>query len=385
MLQAPKVILLIEMSTAYGRGMLRGIARYINHYGPWQIYREPPFYIDMKNADEKKSRMLRWQADGMIVREPHRHLEIIQMGIPTIISPNKLPGIPAIVTDYRRIGRMAADHLIERKYRHFGFCGFDDMPWSRNREKGFTDRLAEVGFPCHSYRQPASEALRLWENEQPCLADWLRSLPKPVGVMACNDDRGQNIIETCKLIGLHVPEEVAVIGVDNDELVCNLTDPTLSSSALNPEKDGYDAARLLDRLMAGENLTQATINNPPTHVVTRQSTDSLAITDPDIAQAVRYIKQNARRNIQVADVASALAVSRRTLGRKFRKILGSTIHEQIKRARTETIARILIETDLSISRIAQELDFPGGEHLARYFRQEKGLTPREFRKKYRSL
>lgn len=375
-----KVILLIETSTAYGRGLLHGIAKYSNLYGPWQCYCEPPFYIDVRGWKKKKSYLLKWGADGMIIREPQKYMEMIDVGIPTIVSPNNIPGLPFIVADNITIGKMAAEHLLERGFQNFAFCGFDEMFWSRDRAEGFAQSVEGGGFEIHLYKQPKPRSRRLWEIEQPLLVEWLKSLPKPIGLMSCNDDCGQNIIDICKIIDLHVPEEIAVIGVDNDEVICNLTSPPLSSIALNPEKDGYEAAELLDRLMNGEKMAGQTIIDHPTHIVTRQSTDILAIKDKDVIEAVRFIRQNAKEPIQVGEVAKAVTMSRRGLHRKFLKVMGRSVHKEIKRIRVEEITKMLVETNLPISQIAEDLGFPGAEHISRFFCKEKGISPLAYRK-----
>jgi LacI family transcriptional regulator len=248
------------------------------------------------------------------------------------------------------------------------------------RGKVFQQRVEKAGFDIRVYEQPKSKSRRAWQNEQSILSDWLKSLPKPVGIMACNDDRGQHVTEVCKTAGLKVPDEVAVIGVDNDELVCDLTEPPLSSLALNVEKGGYEAAELLDHLMSGKKITTDSIIVEPTQVVGRQSTDVLAIEDRLVSEALQFIRNNAKRTIQVADVVAVARVSRRSLEQRFRKILGRSINHEIRRVRVEQVARILIETNKSIGQIALDLGYPGVDHIARYFRAEKGISPAAYRK-----
>jgi len=376
----PKVILLIETSTSYGRSLLRGIAGYANLHGPWMVYREPPFYMDFRGWKKTKQRLLEWGANGLIIREPQRHKEMIDMKLPLIVSPNQISDQSAIVTDYEDIGRMAAEHFLERGFKNFAYCGYDEMIWSRNRLKGFNSALAKRGFTVHVYNRPKTAHLRLWENEQPEVAKWLKGLPKPVGLMACNDDRSQNIVETANISGLHIPEEIAVLGVDNDELTCSLTNPTISSVALNPEKVGYKAASLLDKMMKGENKGVQIIHDRPTHIVTRQSTDVLAIEDPEVARAVKFIKQNFKAKIQVTDVADAVFLSRRNLARRFRKTLRCSVQSKLTQFRIAEISRLLVDSDLNIAQIAKEMGFTGTEHIARYFKREKGITPLAYRR-----
>jgi LacI family transcriptional regulator len=200
--------------------------------------------------------------------------------------------------------------------------------------------------------------------------------------MACNDDRARQVMEACKIAGLHVPEEVAIIGVDNDDLVCNLSHPPLSSIALNFERSGYEAAELLDKLMTGEKMADQRIVVRPTHIVTRQSTDILAIEDREVAKAVRFIRQHSKEPIQVSDVVDAVLVSRRSLYHQFRRVLGRSPNEEIRRTRVEQIVRMLVETNLPVSKIAFALGYSSVAHIARYFRQEKGMNLQSYRKLY---
>lgn len=375
----PKVILLIETSRAFGRGLLYGIARYSRIHGPWTFFKETG------GLERSIGQLKDWGADGIIMRNPKKSEELIAMGLPTILVIHQREDrdiFPRIVTDGEAIGQRAAEHLLNRGFQHFAYCGLDDTAWSRQRGESFRQRLEQAGRPMHLYQQPKTPVRRQWKNEQNILAQWLASLPKPVGILTCNDDRGQHVIEACKIAGFQVPYEVAVIGADNDELVCNLSDPPMTSIALNTEKAGYEAAELLDRLMNGETMCRQKIMVSPTHIVTRQSTDILAIEDRDTAEAIRFIRQNARRPIGVEDVVNATTSSRRVLEKRFRNILNRSIYQEIRRTRVDQIITMLVETDLSISQIAQKMGFPGVEHIARYFRQETGTSLLVYRKRF---
>jgi LacI family transcriptional regulator len=388
MAKIPKVVLLIENSRTYGRELLRGIARYNRFYGPWSFYMEPPFYLEsggrIRQLDVSHLKQL--EADGIIMRDTEKPEEIARMGIPTIIASaikGPMPGIPTICTNDARIGKMAAEHLLERGLRHFGYCGFDDMSWSQKRRDSFVKSVAKAKLEVSVYQQPKSRAARVWESEQSIVAEWLKSLPKPVGLMVCNDDRGRQIIETCNAEGLKVPDEVAVIGVDNDNLVCELSNPPLSSIALNVERAGYEAAELLSKLMRGrEKMAGQEIRVEPVHIVTRQSTDMLAIEDPVVSAALKFIRQHAKENIFVADVVEGVPTSRRGLQGRFLKVLHRSVQDEIARVRAEMVAQLLVETNLSISEICARLNYGGPEHISRSFKRAKGVSPRVFRRRY---
>lgn len=382
----------VDTSRAFGRGLLAGIAKYSRAHGPWAFYRRPPYY--MQPPEEKgtfpwlKKLVRQVGTDGIIMGVPivrmpgHIIKEVIRFGVPVIALDvnEEIPDLANVVTDDVEIGKMAAEYLLDRGFREFAFCGFEQLRWSRVRREGFCQKVQEAGFDVHVCVRPKSNLSA--EQEQRFVVDWLSSLPKPVGLMVCNDDRGQYVTEACKIINLHVPEEVAIIGVDNDELVCDLTDPPLSSVAINTEKAGFEAAKLLEELMAGAEIAGRRIMVGPTHVVTRQSTDILAIEDHEVAAAVQFIRQHAKRIIQVNDVASAVGMSRRSLYKKFQQTLGRSVHKEITRVRIEQISKMLLETHLPVSQIASTLGYPGTEKLTRFFRREKGLTPAVYRKKY---
>jgi LacI family transcriptional regulator len=318
-----RVALMIESSRTYGRELVRGIMRDIEELADWNI----PLFV----------------AVAMEPPEPHRN---------------------NIATDDLAIGRMAAEHLLERGFRHFGYCGFDDMFWSVQRGESFSARISEAGFKTSIYRQPKSRMARTWFREEAVLAKWLKGLPKPAGIMACNDDRGQHVTEACANANLEMPYEVALIGVDNDDQVCNISNPPLSSVALDVDKAGFEASELLDKMMAGEKMPPQTVIVHPTTVVTRQSTNIVAVQDKLVSQALNFIHQNAKRLIQVDDVVKAISVSRRCLHDRFMKALRRSVYNEIRRVRIDIISRMLLETDLSISDIAFDLGYDNTNHIA---------------------
>lgn len=376
----PKVILRIETSVAYGRGLLSGIAKYSRIHGPWAFYSEPG------HEETALPRLEKWGASGIITRIPDikKTQQFIIKGLPAILVPleEEIPDFPNIIDDCVTAGRMAAEHLLDRGFWKFAYCGFSDMHWSRERRESFSKRIAEAGFETHCYERPRAKVQRLYEKELALLANWLKSLPKPVGLMTCDDEHGRHTIEACKIAGLHVPEQVAIIGTDNDELVCELCDPPLSSVAVNTERAGYEAAELLDKMMAGRKMKNKNIIVHPTHIVTRQSTDILAIEDHDVVQAVRFIRQHTKEPIQVSDVVDAVTLSRRVLEKRFRKVLNRSVLEEIRRVRIAQVVWMLIDTNLSISQIASALGYPSVKHIARYFRQEKAVSLVAYRKQY---
>ncbi len=277
---------------------------------------------------------------------------------------------------------LAAEHLLERGFRHFAACGFTGHAWSRQRLEGFRQALGVAGPNCAVYESPwGGRHAHPWELEQSRIGDWLRDRPRPLGVFACNDSRGQHVLDACQRIGLSVPEEVAVLGVDDDVLLCELCDPPLSSVVPNPERVGYEAAALLDRLMAGAKPRRLHECIEPLGVATRQSTDVLAIDDPHIALAVRYIRENACRGVTVHEVLRHVPLSRTILERRFRKYLGRSPQAEIRAVQLKRVKQLLAETDLPLERIAELAGYEHPEYLSVVFKRETGQTPGQYRRR----
>jgi LacI family transcriptional regulator len=374
----PNVLLFVETSREFGRGLLHGIIKYSRLHGHWRIYRRP-LALDSSLPDWREMKI-----NGAIARDVKVAQILVHSGFPVIFvqhSRDIYKNFPGIITDSSSIGRMAAEHFLDRGFRNFAYCGFDDFVWSRDRNRFFQQRLEQDNFKVNTYKQPKSKAKRLWENERYLIVNWLVSLTKPVALMCCNDDRALQVVEACELAGLNVPEDVAVLGVDDDVLVCDLSDPPISSIAMSTEAAGYEAAELLDQMMKGKKVTDQRIDVFPTHITTRVSTDIAAVSDSEVATAIRFIRTNVDRAIQVRDVVSATSVSRRVLEKRFRTSLRRSIHKEIKRMRVDRIIQLLVGTDITVREIALRCGFDSAWHIARYFRKVTGVSLREYRRK----
>jgi len=372
-----RIVLLVETSRAFGRELIIGIARYSRLYGTWSFYKEP---TDLKSSIPH---LTNWKPDGIIMRDSLITKELLKLKIPTILAihDSKYPkDLPVIKTDSRSIAKMASNHFLEKGLKNFAFCGFDEYDWSKERKLYFSYFNKEAGYKTYIYLKQKRIKKNDWENEQHHIIEWIKTLPKPVGIFACNDDRGQHILEICKLINLKVPEDVAVIGVDNDPMICEIGDPPLTSINLNVESAGFEAAKLLDQLISKKKVAVKKIIVTPSHIVQRQSTDILAVDDNEVIQAIRYIKNNARNKILIKEVVEATNLSRRTLERRFRKTMHRSIYNEIQQVRVDLISKMLIETDLPISQITSLFNFTDMEHISRYFKKERGIGLREFRK-----
>jgi LacI family transcriptional regulator len=376
-----RVALLVESSVASGRQLLRGVAEYVREVGHWSIYCEPS-HLKVKLPDWLKH----WHGDGIIVRVMNKSVakRIAKMGIPVVAVQGSIFGedIPFVQVDDRTIAESIANYLLEHRLRSFGFCGLRDPYWSRLRRDCFQTTLAKFGFETHLYELPSRYG-KAWffEDKREQLAHWVSRLPKPVGIMACNDWAGQRVLDACRRAKVMVPEEVAVIGVDNDEMICELCDPMLSSVIAGHDRVGYFAAQLLDQLMQGKKPPKEPVIVGSPRIVVRRSTDLQTIADRDVAAAVRYIRENACRGISVQDVAAHVALSYSTLYRRFQQVLKRPINDEIMRVRMERVRELLVESKMPISQITHIAGFNHQEYLGAVFKSQTGMTLGQFRSK----
>ena len=356
--------------------------------GSWNFFTKPDSFGQQANLADYLQHLEKSGLDGIITRELPAPLmrQMLRFDIPIVAIPHQHEFPPdlahRIVTDCEAIAEMAAEYYIDRGFKKFAYSGFDSMYWSRERKKYFQSYLTEAGFSLNTYNMPEQTDGYDWSGEKEKLADWLRQLPKPTAMLACNDDCGLQLIEACRHAKIKVPEEIAIVGIDNDRLVCDLSHTALSSVGLATLQAGYEAAALLERMMASEQIPDSTIIIQPKRVITRESSDILAINDAKVARAMEFIRKNARANITVEDVVGAAMSSRRVMERSFKKILGATIGEEIKKQKVERICELLTETNLPIKQIAEITGFETSKHISRYFSQVKGVNLQEFRKAF---
>jgi LacI family transcriptional regulator len=371
----PHVALIVETSVAYGREILRGVSRHLHIHGRWSVF------LDERELEAPPPEwLLDWRGDGVILRSttPALAAGLRARGLPTVDLNDRYGdlGLPRVASEMEALGRSAADHLLRRGYASLAYCGFSGEPWCDARLAGVRERAEPVSVfrtPWRGLREHA------WQEERDLIAAWLAGLERPLGIVACNDVRGHHVLDACRALGAAVPEEVAVIGVDNAETFCSLCDPPLSSVVPDAERIGFEAAALLDRLMRGEAAPRRTLLVPPKGVATRQSTDSVAISDPVVARCVRFVRENAHRAISVEDVLARSGVSRSTLERRFRAALGRSPHDEIGRSRLKRVKTLLRETDWPVSRIAVEAGFDHPEYMMVQFKRETGRTPSQWR------
>ncbi len=371
---------------AYGRGILHGVAQYLRVNGPWAVFFEP-----RSLQDPLPPWLPEWDGDGIITTLLPRFADLIQeTGIPTIDLDDQEPssGLPTVQSDQEGIGTLGARHLLERGFTRFAYLGYPEFEWSRRRQVGFSGAVVAAGHACEfaprSFPVTWGHQLPEWEAEVAGIARWVASLPRPVGLMACNDYRGNQALDACRRIGVAVPEEVAVIGVDNEVLACELARPPLSSVVPDCPRIGYEAAEMLDRIMRRESVGSLRRVVPPSGVVTRQSTEVMAISDPVLAEAMRFIREHACEGIGVDDVAEAAGTSRSVLQRRFRAGFGHTVHDAIAAVRLQRARQLLAETTLPLAEIAERAGYSQAEYLSTFFKKATGLSPAAYRREHRS-
>lgn len=413
MASTPRVVLLMIPFSGYDRGLLDGIARYCQLHGPWVFYLsgdypEVPLPVAENLSGNLTGReylsgimrssplpdLRRWGATGVIGRIQTAAIarRIRSAGVPLVgidfsaeqqTARSPLSNAAEIRADSHRAGRLAAEHFLERGFRHFAFCGYAGRIWSQLRQEGFCQRLREAGAACDVYEPPQRRRGLSWDREERVVTAWLKSLPKPAGVMTCNDIRGRQVLDASLAAGLEVPDEVAVVGVDDDPLICNLSNPPLSSVALNLESAGYQAAELLDGLMTGARPSPCRILAEARWVVARRSTDVVAIEDRHVSAALRFIRDHAQAPIAVADVVAQAGISRRGLEIRFQQAVGRSIRQEIQRVRLDKTKRLLGETNLPAQRIAELAGFSSLAYLSNVFRREMAMTLAQYRRRTR--
>jgi LacI family transcriptional regulator, galactose operon repressor len=374
-----QVALLIETSNSYSRDLLRGIRSFTREGAEWLIH-----FTELGRGNVPPAWFKNWHGDGVIARIENTAIEeeVAASGVPVVnvSAQDAGPTWPRVINDSLGVARLAADHLLERGFRHIAYCGDARFAWSFHHEQNFKSLLARNGIECLVYDALPEDSLdRDFEQEK--ISHWLGELPKPAGIFACYDIRGQQVLEACRRARLQVPDEVAVIGQHNDELLCELCDPPLSSVIPNPRRAGYEAAVLLDKMMRGIAIPAEVRTVQPIGVATRQSTDVIAIDDKTLADAVRFIRTNACRGISVEDVLQAAPISRTLLERRFQRYLGRSPYEEILRLRIERVKELLATTDLSMADIASKVGFSGVEYLSAVFKKKQGVSPRLYRRR----
>ena len=388
----PRVAVSIDKSRVYGAGVLQGLADYLELHGPWSVFLEP-----FSNGTLPWRRLDAWSGQGILALlcSEQSAVRAARLKIPTVdicgnVPPQRLEqlGIPCVTSDHQAIGRLAAAHLIECAYPRLAFSGYRLLPWVDERWQGFSSLAAGRSCSRHEYALPpsqigdASRSLQRWTAAQQRLEEWIVQLPKPVGILACNDGHALEVLDACRQAGLVVPDDVGIVGVDNDETLCRLAKPPISSVLADPRRIGFEAARLLDGLMrrrrSAEGFERVLVS--PIDVAARLSTQGTAVSDPTIAKALRSIRERVSTGVTAEEVLRETGLSRRAFYQKFQDLVGRTPHMEISRVRTANVKRLLRETNLSLEKVAELTGYCSSAHMSVAFKREVGVPPGEYRR-----
>jgi LacI family transcriptional regulator len=377
-----RIALILALDVEYGRALLRGIRAYARPGKPWV------FHIATPDPDVFDT-LAAWNPSGIIAHisradlvEPLRQLNKPCINVSSALDPAPMPrvGMDSNVT-----GKMAAEHFMERGVPHFAYMGYEPYWYVRAREKGYRAALKASGHEkvYTFYTAPPSPRGGHWAATGAELHHWVQGLPKPVGVWAAHDQHALELAEVCRLVGLRVPDDVAILGCDNDELICTLAHPPLSSIQNVGEQTAYEACAMLERWLAGRQPPDEPVLMPPSGIVVRQSSDILTISDTDLRAAVRFIRNHVDEMIGVEDILREVMISRRSLERKFKTVLGRSPLDEIRRVRVERVKELLTASDMPMPEIAARAGFSGPDRLAIVFRDETGMAPTDYRKQFR--
>ena len=381
-----KILLLIDYSSEFSRKLLRGLVQYSQEHGPWIFYRLPSYYKVLYG----KQGVIEWvkekKPDAIIAQWDLEGSNLLKnLNIPIILQNYKKRSdyFFNLTGDYIGTGRMAAQFFIERKFKNFAFYGNKGVVWSRERAEGYMQEIQEVGgnyFYFESDRLNENE----WGNNHIKLDEWLTSLPKPVALFACDDRFALEVSEICKINGINIPHEISLLGVDNDELICNLSDPPISSVVLEVEKGGYSAGRLIHQQIKEQKNIPFNIVIDPVRIEERKSTDRYNIDNKHILTIVRHIEENFNSNLSIEALTQLVPLSRRNLEIKFKNELGTSIYQFLLKCRVDHLAKLLVNTDRLLFDIALECGFNDSKNISRVFKKMKGLSPAEYRRQNQS-
>ena len=380
-----KILLLTDFSSGYSRNLLKGIVRYSKEVGNWSFQRMPLYYRMLYGENGVVEWAKKWQADAIIAQLSDVNIELLNdLNIPIIVQNyrDRNKAVSNLTGDYFNTGVMAAKFFLNRGYRNFAFYGFKGAIWSRERADGYSHEIEKQGYKL-AVLENDNKDKEEWSYNHTVLGNWLQSLPKPVALFACDDHFALQISETCNVYNINVPDDIAILGVDNDDLLCNISDPSLSSIVLDVENGGYNAGKLLHQLITKEITEPFNIVVNPLIIERRKSTEKYAVSDKNIRTILNYIEKNYANHLSVEELVKQVPLSRRVLEKKFKEETGESLYQYIQNYRIDQFTRLLITTDYSLFEAALQSGFENYKNVSRIFRKYKSLSPAEYRKRYK--
>ena len=380
------LLFITDFTESFPNKLLQGIVRYSRRKEQWAICRMPPAFKEKIGLPGVVKFAKDWGADAVIGQfEETDDISLFRKNGIVVVAQDfkkRFQTIPNITADYLGTGRMAARFYIDRGFRNFGFFGFNEVCWSDERCEGFRREVEAAGYGDSFYAYNLQDIDHLWYYERDRLRDWLQMVPKPIGIMACDDNQGNNLIEACHAAGIRIPEEVSIMGVDNDELLCSLGSTTLSSIFVDIEEGGYRTAEMIEKRVANPDAPIEDVVLRPVKIVGRISTAAFATDDAQIQKAVQYIHRNYQKKISVKDVIAEVALSRRLLERRFKSVTGQTLYQYISDLKIKRFAELLLDTDDQVVGIALSLGENDTKSISRRFKQIYGCSPNEWRERH---
>lgn len=381
-----RVILLTDFGESYAQDLLKGLVEYSRKREPWVFCRMPLSYRDIYGIEGVLKWAIEWKADA-IIGQFYNEDKVELFAEHNIIAiaqdfKSRFSSIPNITGDHILAGKMGAEYFIQKGFEYYAFLGVKNIVWSEERYQGFKERLISAGHTSNFYEYHRENMDGLWYYEEE-LKLWLEKLPKPIAIMACDDNQANHIAEICNLQNIEIPKAISLLGVDNDDTICMITNPPLSSLCQGVTQGGYETGELIDRFIADPRHKCKDIIVKPTHIITRSSTDTYSTSDPHIATVLQYIHQNIGQKLNVKELTKLVPLSRRLLEMRFKKATGKAIYSYIISLRIEKFAKQLIETDKPIINIALELGSADYNNISRQFKEQTGYTPSEYRTTYK--
>lgn len=379
-----KILLLIDYSSEFSRSLLRGIINYSKKYEKWIFYRLPSYYKTLYGKEGIVKLAREWEANAIIAQWDSEGTTLLQdLKIPVVLQNFKERSdyFSNLTGSYFATGVLAAQFFLERKFRNFAFFGNNGVIWSQERGEGFKSEVEKNGGVFYSFKTDMLSDER-WGSGHDELNKWLQSLPKPIALFACDDSFALQVSEVCRMHNIDIPNDIALLGVDNDELLCNLSDPPISSIVLDVEKGGYETARLLHRMIETGNNEPFNIVVNPIRIETRRSTERYVILNSHINTVVKYIEKHFTENICISDLVNLVPISRRILEIKFKQEMGTPIYQFILKCRIEEVASLLVSSDKTLFDIVLQSGFSDYKNISRVFKKFKHCTPNEYRQQF---
>lgn len=379
-----KILVLIDSATEFSRRFLTGLIQYANENGPWTFYRLPSYYKALYGESGIVERIKEWKIEAVIAQWEYEGVDFLdQLDIPVFLqSYRNISGrFSKISGDYIGAGVMAAQFFAKRHFKNFAFYGNKNFFWSKARAEGYRREVERIRGNYYYFESELLDSMQ-WSREHVELDNWLQGLPKPVALFACDDNFALQVSEMCKVNNINIPDELSLLGVDNDELICNLSHPSISSIVTDDENGGYQTGKMLQNLILNKNNIPFNINIDPVRIELRQSTEKYNISDSYVKTVLNYIHENIRLNISIDELTAIVPLSRRNLEKKFREATGTSVHQFILDKKVDLISAELLTTDKDLLDIAIETGFNDVRNVYRIFKKYTGYTPVSFRKKY---